>query len=260
MNPMRLITYTLLIGVATLVAMGGLGFYLGYHAGRGDLTEMKEFVLKSMSPENAAALNDALKQQGGKAVAQEVNLTPVIEGIHSLSAQIGRLEQSASNNNSATPQVIEKIKEDPKLKEELASVTQKLARATEQYNTCTRDLGVMKVKIEAQTAVQPQQPQQPQQPRSGNTQQHAGADPSVVLYDNVLLKRDAQKVYNEVDVSLALQSVASRSARVVVNQQSLSISFGERKIIQHRDVTCELQLMETDLDITQARLNIACKR
>ena len=242
MNPMRLIIYTLFIGVATLVAMGGLGFYLGYSAGRGDLSEMKEFVLKSISPENATAINEALKAQGGKAVAQEVNLSPVLEEIRSISAQISRIEQ-ASPGNGASPQVIEKIKEDPKLREELASATQKLARTTEQYNTCTRELGVMKVKIEAQTATQPQQPQQSpqtQQPRVANNQPQHGGDSSVVLYDNVLLKREGQKVYNEVDMSLALQSVASRSARVVVNQQSLSISFGERKIIQHRDARCSI--------------------
>jgi hypothetical protein len=52
----------------------------------------------------------------------------------------------------------------------------------------------------------------------------------------------------------------SRSARVAVNRKPVGISFGERKIFQHRDVTCELVLMETDLEGGQARVSIACKR
>lgn len=259
MHPMKLITYTMLIGVATLIALGGAGFYIGYSIGRGDLTEMKEFVLKSMSPENAAALNEALKTQGGKSSSggvSEVSLAPVIEEIRNMSAQIGRLEQSQAAGGSG-PKVIEKIKEDPKLKEDLAALMQKLNQTTEQYNTCTRDLSMAKAKLEVHAANgQAQQRTALTQPRSGAERDAA----SVVLYDNVLLKREQNKVYNDVDVSLSLQSVASRSARVVVNQQALQIAFGERKIIQHRDVTCELQLMETDLDVTQARVNIACKR
>lgn len=263
MHPMKLITYTMLIGVATLMALGGIGFYVGYSVGRGNLAEMKEFVLKSMSPENAAALSEALKAQtaarqgSAPGPAAEVNLAPVIEEIRSMSAQIGRLEQSAGAGGN--PRVIEKIKEDPKLKEDLVALTQKLAQTTDQYNTCTRDLGMMRIKLDAQSGTAGAQPQQ--RVAATSPTQRPNADPnSVVLYDNVLLKRDQNKVYSDVDVSLSLQSVASRSARVVVNQQSLAISFGERKIIQHRDVTCELQLMETDLDVTQARVNIACKR
>ena len=64
MHPMRLITYTLLIGVATLVAMGGLGFYVGYSAGRGDLSEMKAFLAASISPENAKAVAQAFEDGG----------------------------------------------------------------------------------------------------------------------------------------------------------------------------------------------------
>jgi hypothetical protein len=259
MHPMKLITYTMLIGVASLMALGGIGFYVGYSVGRGDLDEMKTFVLKSMSPENAAALNEALKAQSGKSTGatSEASLAPLMEEIRNMSAQIGRLEQSQTTGGG--PKVIEKIKEDPKLKEDLAALMTKLNQATEQYNTCTRDLSMVKAKLEVQASNAGQQQRtaltQPQA-RSGAERDAA----SVVLYDNVLLKRDQNKVYNDVDVSLSLQSVASRSARVVVNQQALQIAFGERKIIQHRDVTCELQLMETDLDVTQARVNIACKR
>lgn len=260
MHPMKLITYTMLIGIATLMALGSAGFYIGYSIGRGDLDDMKAFVLKSVSPENAAAINEAMKAQGGRSAAgvSDAAIAPLVEEIRTMRAQLSQLDSSQGGGG---PKVIEKIKEDPKLKEELAALMVKLNQTNEQYNSCSRDLSMAKAKLEVQAsngqtpqrvAVAPPQPQQ-----RPNAQNEAA---SVVLYDNVLLKRDQNKVYNDVDMSLSLQSVASRSARVVVNQQALQIAFGERKIIQHRDVTCELQLMETDLDVTQARVNIACKR
>ena len=260
MHPMRLITYALLIGVASLVAMGGIGFYAGYSAGRGDLSEMKTFLAASVSPENAAALADAIKH-GAKqqpAPAPEVNLTPVIDEIRAMSAQIGKLEQTAASAASASSgqrvvERLEKIKDDPKMKEELTAARQKLSAATDQYNICRQDLGTVQAKLDAQIAASQQVALASPKPGADHAQ-------SAVLYDNVVLKRDQNKVYNDVDIALSLQSVASRSARVVVNQQSLAISFGERKIFQHRDVTCELVLMETDLDVTQARVSIACKR
>ena len=83
MNPMRLITYAVLTSVASLVAMGGLGFYVGYSAGRGDLTELKALVATGGSPENAAALAELLKNSANQPVAQapapEVNLGPVLD-------------------------------------------------------------------------------------------------------------------------------------------------------------------------------------
>jgi hypothetical protein len=262
MHPMKLITYALLIGVATLVAMGGIGFYVGYSAGRGDLSEMKKFLAASASPESAAALAEALKQGASKpAAAPEVNLNPVLEEIRAMNAQIGKLEQAtnaaataaASAQRGGVVDRLEKIKDDPKLREELAVTKQKLSAATEQYNTCRQDLGAVQSKLEAQMT-------SAQQVALASPKPQAGHELSAVLYDNVVLKRDQNKVYNDVDIALSLQSVASRSARVVVNQQAFAIAFGERKIVKHNDVTCELVLMETDLDVTQARVSISCKR
>lgn len=263
MHPMKLITYALLIGVATLVAMGGIGFYVGYSAGRGDLSEMKKFLAASASPESAAALAEALKAGASKpAAAPEVNLSPVLEEIRSMHAQIGKLEQAtnaAANAASAAQRGgvvdrLEKIKDDPKVREELAVTKQKLSAATEQYNTCRQDLGAVQSKLEAQLTSAQQVALASPKPQAG------GHEQSAVLYDNVVLKREQNKVYNDVDIALSLQSVASRSARVVVNQQAFAIAFGERKIVKHNDVTCELVLMETDLDVTQARVSISCKR
>jgi hypothetical protein len=269
MHPMRLITYALLTSVASLVAMGGVGFYVGYSAGRGDLGELKALIAAGGSAENAAALAEALKAQSVAQAAPaaappapppEVNLSPVLDEIRSMSAQIGKLEKNAT---AAPPQVVdrlvEKIKEDPKTKQELASVKLLLSEANEQYQGCKQNLTTLEAKLEEVKNSPPTQVAMAQPEIREDVQ--PGRDPaSVVLFDNVLLKRDQKKVYSDVDVALSLNSIASRSAKVVVNQQSLGISFGERKIFQHRDVTCELVLMETDLEGGKARFSIACKR
>jgi len=268
MNPMRLITLVLLTGVVSLVAMGGVGFYVGYTAGRGDMGELKALITAGGSPENAAAIAEVLKQQvsaqpaaAAPAPAPEVDLTPVLEEIRSMSAQIGKLEKNAAATPPA-PQVVdrivEKVKEDPKSKQELASVKLLLSEANEQYQGCKQSLTTLEAKFEevksssTQVAVTQSELRADAPPARENA--------SVVLFDNVLLKREQKKVYSDVDVALSLNSIASRSARVVVNQQALGISFGERKIFQHRDVTCELVLMETDLEGGKARFSIACKR
>jgi hypothetical protein len=268
MHPMRLITYALLTSVVSLVAMGGAGFYVGYSAGRGDISELKALITAGGSSENAAALAEALKQQSAAAQvapaptpapAPEVNLSPVLDEIRSMSAQIGKLEKNAT---PAPPQVVdrvvERLKEDPKTKLELASVKQLLSEANAQYQGCKQNLTTLEAKFDevknAPTQVAMAQPE------VREDVQPARDPASVVLFDNVLLKRDQKKVYSDVDVALSLNSIASRSAKVVVNQQSLGISFGERKIFQHRDVTCELVLMETDLEGGKARFSIACKR
>ena len=142
---------------------------------------------------------------------------------------------------------------DGQLRSELAALKKRYGAATNDYNSCKQNLSLLKVKLETMN----------------NNQQRASASPasaakggnnSVVLFDNVLLKRNRNKVYNDVDVALSLRSVTSKSAKVTVNRQRVDIAFGERKLIQHGDVTCELQLMETDLNQSQAKVSIACKR
>lgn len=254
MHPMRLITYALLTSVVSLVAMGGIGFYVGYSAGRGDIDELKALIAAGGNPENAKILADALKQQGSAPVAQApaVDLGPVLEEIKTMSAQIGKLEERADR-----PQPEPVADGDGGSTKELANVRQLLTETNEQFQGCRRDLSALQVKFEEL---------QNSASKPGLTQTSAEARPtsrdtgSVVLFDNVLLKRDQNKLYRDVDVALSLQSIASRSAKVAVNQQSLGIAFGERKIFQHREVTCELVLMETDLEGNKARFSIACKR
>ncbi len=247
MDPMRLITYTVLTAVFSLVAMGGAGFYIGYLAGRGQMDDVKTLIAASASPEHAATLSELLKKQETTPTAAD--FSPVLDEIRSLSTQIGRLEQTTSSTNDKAA-----ARDDTKTKDELATLRQRLTAASDQVNSCRQDMNVLETKLReaapAQVAVSTAA-------AKGDTPR----DPaSVVLFDNVQLKRDQNKVYNDVDVALSLQAVASRSARVAVNQQSFGISFGERKIFQHKDVTCELVLMETDLEGNQARLSIACKR
>jgi hypothetical protein len=254
---MRLITYAVLTSVASLVAMGGVGFYVGYSAGRGDLSELKTLIAAGGSPETAAALAEALKQSSSnQTVAQpapEIDLNPVLNEIRSMSAQIGKLEERAATAPKDRP--VEKVRDEPASRQELASVKQLLAEANTQYQSCKQTLTTLESKFdELKTSTTPVSLNTSEPPPAARE----GA--SVVLFDNIVLKRDQNKLYNDVDVAISLQSIASRSAKVAVNQQSLGISFGERKIFQHRDVTCELVLMETDLEGGKARFSIACKR
>jgi len=254
---MRLITYALLTSVVGLIAMGGLGFYVGYSAGRGDMDDVKALIAASASPEHAATLSELLKKQDAEAAAVKAaapDFTPVLDEIRSISTQIGRLEQTAAQQPAAERTA---ARDDPRLRDEVTLLKQRLTAASDQYNVCRQDMGVLEAKLKEA----PYGPQTAATTATQKTNAETQRDPaSVVLFDNVQLKRDQNKLYNDVDVALSLQSVASRSARVAVNQQSFGIAFGERKIFQHKDVTCELVLMETDLEGNQARLSIACKR
>lgn len=253
MHPMKLITYLLFFSAAMLILMGGIGFYAGYSAGRGDLTEikneMKILAAAGGSPESAAAISKMLKDAGNQPAA-EVDLKPVIEEIRAMAEQISRLEETTAN--MAPGSAAGGGEGDGKLRSELAAMKKRYGAATDDYNSCKQNLSLLKVKLET----------------LGNNQRRASASPasakggnnSVVLFDNVLLKRNRNKVYNDVDVALSLRSVTSKSAKVTVNRQRVDIAFGERKLFQHGDVTCELQLMETDLNENQAKLSIACKR
>lgn len=254
MHPMRLITYALLTSIVSLVAMGGIGFYVGYSAGRGDLEELKTLVAAGGSPENAEALAELLRQQDGAGTqaAADVDLNPLLDEIRSLSEQLGSIENQVAQRPEPSERVVEKIVEDPAAQAELVNIRQLLSETSDQYKVCRQNLTTLQTQFEelkTSTQVALTQDEQPNA-RTG----------SVVLFDNVLLTRNENKLYRDVDVSLSLQSMDSRSARVAVNRKPVGISFGERKIFQHRDVTCELVLMETDLEGGQARVSIACNR
>ncbi|MBX2804535.1 MAG: hypothetical protein KTR19_01065 [Hyphomicrobiales bacterium] len=253
MHPMRLITYAVLTSIVSLVAMGGIGFYAGYSAGRGDLEEMKTVIAAGGSPEAAQALIAAVREQAGisapAAPAPEVDLEPLLAEIRSMSTQLGTLERQVAQQPRTAESAAEN--EDPATVAELSNVKELLVETNSQYQTCRQNLTSLQSQFEElKTSTQVSL-------RQSNARQSGG---SVVLFDNVLLTRNENKLYRDVDVSLSLQSMDSRSARVAVNRKPVGISFGERKIFVHRDVTCELVLMETDLEGGQARVSIACKR
>lgn len=258
MNPMRLITYALLTSVVTLMAMGGIGFYIGYSLGRGDMNELKTLIAAGGSPENAEALARVLQEQSsGPVEAPQIDLDPILDEIRTMSAQLDTLNRDVAEQSEVAKRVAEQAEQSVGSSAasgvELSNVKQLLAETNDQYQVCRQNLTSLQTQFEElKTSAQQVSLREPE-----NSNRNSG---SVVLFDNVLLTRDQNKLYRDVDVSLSLQSMDSRSARVAVNRKAVGISFGERKIFQHRDVTCELVLMETDLEGGNARVSIACKR
>ena len=132
---------------------------------------------------------------------------------------------------------------------ELAQLRQLVAAASEQFGKCHAQLASLSGGAGAQSA-----------PAANPAAASQGGPATVVFYDNVMLKKDQEKQYDEIGVRLALQSVGAKQIRVAVNRQGFGLSFGERKVFRSQDVECELNLMETNLNDSQARVSISCKR
>ena len=139
---------------------------------------------------------------------------------------------------------------------EVAQLHQLVAAASDQFGRCQTQLASLS---SAGTGFAQQQAPAPAATAVAMSQ--AGRQPStVVFYDNVMLKKDQEKQYDEIGVKLALQSVGPRQVKVAVNRQGVGLAFGERKVFRSQDVECELNLMETNLNEAQARVSISCKR
>jgi len=330
MDPIKLIAYIAAVGVATLIVMGGAGFYLGYSAGRGDIAEIKDFLANSTfnvkSPDSDRAITAALDfknredfapvlneiralgaqmrtlekqladnspdldpvlaeirvlgtrlgngpgETGGaaadigpvlaelkllgeqvrklprqSAAAAPTDLSPVLTEIRSLNEQLRKLERLVGQQPAPV------VQEDGKLREEIGRLRQLVASAGEQLNACQVRLAALETGGARASDVRPQP--------AVNVEPQTGAQGgTVVLFDSFYLKKDQNKAFEDVNLTVALQGVASRSARIDINQQTVSIAFGERKEIVYNNMTCELNLMETDLSASRARFNIACKR
>ncbi len=133
---------------------------------------------------------------------------------------------------------------------EAAQLRQLLAEASDQFGKCQAQL------VSLNGAAPPPSPVS-----TVSVSQTAHREPSsVVFFDNVMLKKDQEKQYDEIGVRLALQSVAPRQVKIAVNRQGFGLAFGERKVFRSQDVECELNLMETNLNDSQARVSISCKR
>jgi small-conductance mechanosensitive channel len=165
---------------------------------------------------------------------------------------VKRLEKTAQQQAAAAP------KEDPKLREELGRLRQLAASAGEQLNSCQLRL----------TAMETRQQQARTPPPAEAEQVVAKSDPqpvpvnagSLIFSDSFYLKKDETKAIQDVNLAVALIGVSSRSARVEINKQPVSVAFGERKEIVYNSMTCEFSLIETDLNASQARFSLSCKR
>ena len=137
---------------------------------------------------------------------------------------------------------------------EVAQLRQLVSAASDQFGRCQTQLASLSC------AGAGAAPQAPQQASAATTVAMSHQPSTVVFYDNVMLKKDQEKQYDEIGVKLALQSVGPRQVKVAVNRQGVGLSFGERKVFRSQDVECELNLMETNLNEAQARVSISCKR
>ena len=145
---------------------------------------------------------------------------------------------------------------------EVAQLHQLVAAASDQFGRCQTQLASLPGAGAGTGFSQAQvQPAAAAPAATTVAMSQAGHQPAtVVFYDNVMLKKDQEKQYDEIGVKLALQSIGPRQVKVAVNRQGVGLSFGERKVFRSQDVECELNLMETNLNEAQARVSISCKR
>ena len=242
MEPFKALVLLAAAAIVSLVAAGAGGFYAGYSAGRGNLDEMKAYV---------SSVQGFIPAGSGGAVS----LKPVLDDLQKLSKHVEALTaaraDAAAGRDPGTKQILDEIKG---LSTQIDGLRQSSLKP-----------------FTASPALIDRPGFTPSEPGTGSTASAATAtalavsqekpEPAaVVFYDNVMLKRDQEKQYDEIGVRLALQTVGSREVRVAVNRQPFGLSFGERKVFRSQDVECEINLMETNLKETQARLSISCRR
>ncbi|MGC1584889.1 MAG: hypothetical protein ACLPJW_15515 [Rhodomicrobium sp.] len=220
------------------------------------------------------AARRAIAEELRTAVAALQNAEPkvskaLMEEIHTISANVrpqdSHPQASVADQIKVLTAAIEALKSrlaedsgrgrgDSGANAQIAQLQQLVLAASDQFGKCQTQLASL-----AGTGFQ----QAPAAP-AGNTLTVAASarhEPStVVFFDNVMLKKDQEKQYDEIGVRLALQSVGPRQVKVAVNRQGFGLAFGERKVFRSQDVECELNLMETNLNDSQARVSISCKR
>jgi hypothetical protein len=139
---------------------------------------------------------------------------------------------------------------------EVAQLRQSVAAASDLFGKCQAQL----VSLAGSGGTQVQHPSTPGANSFSVTPTPHREPSTVVFFDNVMLKKDQEKQYDEIGVRLALQSVGPKQVGVAVNRQGFGLAFGERKVFRSQDVECELNLMEVTLNPSQARVSISCKR
>ena len=168
--------------------------------------------------------------------------------------QIKVLQATIENLKAKVADAAERGRGEGASSADVAQIRQLLAAASDQFGRCQTQLASFS---SAGAAVAPVAPAATTVAVSQTPRQEPSA---VVFYDNVMLKKDQEKQYDEIGVRLSLQSVGSRQVRVAVNRQGFGLSFGERKVFRSQDVECEINLMETNLNDAQARVSLSCKR
>ncbi|MBT3069373.1 hypothetical protein KKP04_00620 [Rhodomicrobium sp. Az07] len=188
--------------------------------------------------EEVRAISATISAQAAKPQASVVDRIKILQAsIESLNARLASGQGGGAASDGA----------------DLAQIRQLLLAATEQFSRCQTQLAsysapvAQSVSAPAATAISV----------SPNARQEPAA---VVFYDNVMLKKDQEKQYDEIGVRLALQAIGPKQVKVAVNRQGFGLAFGERKVFRSQDVECEINLMETNLNEAQARVSLSCKR
>ncbi|MGO8952521.1 MAG: hypothetical protein ACLPWS_11885 [Rhodomicrobium sp.] len=201
-------------------------------------------ALQNAEPKVPRALMDEIRNISANVRSQDSRPQPAVtDQIKVLTASIESLKSRLSETQRGG---------DSGLGSDIAELRQLVAMASDQFGKCQTQL----VSLAGAGSLA-------QQPAASTVavSQTVHHEPStVVFYDNVMLKKDQEKQYDEIGVRLALQSVGARQVRVAVNRQGFGLAFGERKVFRSQDVECELNLMETNLNESQARVTISCKR
>jgi hypothetical protein len=202
-------------------------------------------TLQSAEPKVAKALMEEIRTISANVRTQESRpQVSVVDQIKVLQATVEALKTKLSEDR-------ERCRGDGGAGADVAQLRQLITAASDQFGRCQTQLA----------SLAGGQPPAPQTASAITVSQGVHQEPSaVVFYDNVMLKKDQEKQYDEIGVRLSLQSVGPRQVRVAVNRQGFGLSFGERKVFRSQDVECEINLMETNLNDAQARVSISCKR
>jgi hypothetical protein len=211
-------------------------------------------TLQNAEPRVPKALLDELRNISANTRSQDSRAQPsVVDQIKILTAAIESLKARLPDEDGDARRPATQSQASG-VGGEVAQLKQLIAMASDQFGKCQTQLASL-------TAAGFAQPQQAAAGNAVTVSQGNRQEPSaVVFYDNVMLRKDQEKQYDEIGVRLSLQSIGPRQVRLAVNRQGFGLSFGERKVFRSQDVECELNLMETNLNDSQARVSISCKR
>ena len=209
-------------------------------------------TLLNAEPKVPKAILDEIRAISANARAQESRpqtaQSSVVDQIKVVQASIEILKAKLSED---------RCRADGASSADISQLRQLVATASDQFSKCQTHLASIPG---AGSGAVAQQSAAPTAAAITISQEKKTEPAAVVFYDNVMLKKDQEKQYDEIGVRLSLQSVGSRQVRVAVNRQGFGLAFGERKVFRSQDVECEINLMETNLNEGQARVSISCKR